>query len=268
MATRDVNDRRRDDGVEGALSWIFLPVIFLASGKGLPWFALPILAVVSWLTHTGLTLLHELAHFFVGRLCGIGISEVVVGRGRRLLRVVVGSVEFRLHALPCSGHVVPRSSISGISLVRSVAFVSAGVVAEGLVGLLSAAWLPRDWILSHSVAERIAYFGCVFAVLFVVLDVVSNLSPRDTLVGDHESPSDGKILLQLWRNRHNLPAERATAVELDELAGFLKAGDSAAGLALAQCISLRHPDNYELALMIGALHSELGDPDRALETLS
>lgn len=52
-----------------------------------------------------IVLVHELGHFAVGRLCGIGVEEFSIGFGPRLLGWKRGGIQYSLRGVPLGGYV-------------------------------------------------------------------------------------------------------------------------------------------------------------------
>src|SRR5687768_3366361 len=62
--------------------------------------------VVSFVIVIGiLILIHELGHFFVARLCGVGVERFSIGFGPVLLRWRGKETEYVLSAIPMGGYV-------------------------------------------------------------------------------------------------------------------------------------------------------------------
>ena len=48
---------------------------------------------------------HELGHFIVARLCGVGVEKFSLGFGPRILWKTIGRTEYRVSAIPLGGYV-------------------------------------------------------------------------------------------------------------------------------------------------------------------
>jgi len=87
-----------------------------------------------------LVFFHELGHFLVARLCGVGVTKFSLGFGPRIVGRIIGRTDYRISAIPLGGYVKmvgdePGSQIdpSDIpfsfnhkSLSRRIAIVAAG----------------------------------------------------------------------------------------------------------------------------------------------
>lgn len=205
---------------------------------------------------------HELGHAFAGRLMGIEIKAITIGHWRKLFTFRLRSTQVTVRAAPSSGYVSAKPTLKLYSGPRATVFLLAGVAAElGLVALV--AWIPPvGWIES--------LWDVVLAVVRLNIfclggfHMVMNLWPHDGLAGGARYPSDGKQLLNLWKNHRRLPAERAQFqrfAEVDRLRAekrFPEARDLLVTLAAEQ------PANLALQQTVGLLHCECGDIPRAL----
>ena len=85
-------------------------------------------------------LIHELGHLLAARACRVGANELGLGWGPRLFAFRLGSVEYKLHALPVGAYV--RLDMQGLQqrpLTQQVLILLAGI----MVNLLAAALWPE-----------------------------------------------------------------------------------------------------------------------------
>ena len=48
---------------------------------------------------------HELGHFLLARLCGVGVEKFSLGFGPRILGKTIGKTDYRISAIPLGGYV-------------------------------------------------------------------------------------------------------------------------------------------------------------------
>lgn len=71
-----------------------------------------------------LIFIHELGHFAVAKLCGVGVEKFSLGFGPKLIGITKGETEYRISALPLGGYVkmvgeAPGEEVSGIDRSKS-----------------------------------------------------------------------------------------------------------------------------------------------------
>jgi len=93
-----------------------------------------------------LIFVHELGHFILARICGVGVEKFSLGFGPRLIGKIVGNTEYRISIIPLGGYVKmvgenpetgaienPEISFSHKSVYRRLAIVSAGPIFNVLL---------------------------------------------------------------------------------------------------------------------------------------
>ena len=96
-----------------------------------------------------LIFVHELGHFLLARICGVGVEKFSLGFGPKLLGKTVGETEYRLSLIPLGGYVKmvgedpdatqvenPEISFSHKSVYRRLAIVSAGPLFNVILAIL------------------------------------------------------------------------------------------------------------------------------------
>ena len=63
---------------------------------------------------------HELGHFLVARLFGVGVEKFSLGFGPRLIGKKIGITDYRLSAIPLGGYVKMITSLIDFSFIRSL----------------------------------------------------------------------------------------------------------------------------------------------------
>lgn len=145
----------------------------------------------------GLIFFHELGHFAVARLLGMGVSTFSLGFGPKILKRRWGKTEYALSLIPLGGYValvgesddadIPEGFTPEESFARRPAWQRLLVVAAGPVANILLAWL-LCWALA---------FGWGVPVLQPVVGAVSAGSPAaraGLMPGDRILAIDGKAL--------------------------------------------------------------------------
>jgi hypothetical protein len=153
--------------------------------------------------------LHELAHFLVGRWLKLKPFYVVLGCGNLLFEKPIGGVTWSIRALPTGGYVVPLMRATGI---RNIAFIAAGPAINLICLIVSARGLWKGWVNTYD------WLGMpLFAVFLINICLLwLSLTPRSHRMDGRVVHSDGKRLLEsfAWGSQgadREVPAKDSTA---------------------------------------------------------
>lgn len=218
-----------------------------------------------WLIGLGFSyaaiIVHELGHVIAARAVGIEITHITIGHWRKLVSFPIGATTFTLRAAPASGYVVPKLSVSLLSAPRVIPFLLAGVIAQGIViGLITL--FPRPTTIT-SFNDLLHAYIYVDIVIIGGFHALTNLWPFEGWVGGEKLPSDGMLLLRLWKDRHQKPAQRQLISEFQKLTVLCESRDFSAALRLTEQMAKDNPANLELLRLGGMLQMECGNLDKA-----
>lgn len=209
-----------------------------------------------------MVVIHELAHWGVGRLVGLRILAVQIGLGRTLARFRLGGVPVSFHEVPSMGLVWPAAPSLRWARSRWALMTSAGP-ATHIAWLAAAIYLADAWALGapwqvHTGVRPLASLALLNGIMLLL-----SLAP----VSIGGQATDGATLLSLpfMKSRDRLglvsaqwwvPAQRAFAD-----------GDLATA---AQCLETglaARPGDVLLRMLRADVWAERGEFDRALEAL-
>ena len=92
-----------------------------------------------------LIILHEFAHYFVAKICGVKTNEFSIGFGKKLLQKEVNGTVYTLRLIPLGGYVNLKGldeknsdadSYTSVSVWKRMLIITAGGLANILVGLI------------------------------------------------------------------------------------------------------------------------------------
>ena len=142
------------------------------------------------------TLPHELAHALVGRLAGLKVVDVWIGRGPRLFAARLFGFPVKFNLIPMGGFAFLIPGHSDHLRGRFFAAIAAGPLAN--IALAAVVWPWVDW--SHwGMSQRLC-----LPEMFVIgqaLVVAENLFPYSVQSAYGLISSDGQFLCQLLFNR-------------------------------------------------------------------
>lgn len=224
-------------------------------------FEMPTLWALGLLISFALIVVHEGAHWIVGKLFGIEITSVTIGHWRKLFSFTLGGVPVTFRAAPSSGFVTV-GGFHSVPAWRLAPFLGAGVCAEiVLVVLVFSQGVNLEdtttfaGVVHTFVAVNVAWAGIWHAIV--------NLLPAESKIGGVSLPNDGLQILQLWTERKKRPELRKFEADTWELNDLLQANDLPAALKHAEDLTLRYPDHPRFPIIAGTLHAEAGNLERA-----
>jgi len=153
-----------------------------------------------FLVNVPLIFLHECAHALVGWCVGLDVHGISLGNGRRWARLRLGRFLIDLNEWPFCG-MCYVSAPSDTKPWKWGLMAAAGPAVHLIIILLM---LPRLPTIEHAMAE--AHMDVLWGLLFLsnVILLASNLAPFRVKIGTIYLPTDGRQLLDLFRDRVSL----------------------------------------------------------------
>ncbi|MBI5380410.1 MAG: tetratricopeptide repeat protein [Opitutae bacterium] len=209
----------------------------------------------------GLIAIHEMGHAIAAHLVGLEFTSITIGHWRKLFSLQLNKITVTVRAAPACGYVELRLTPRSFSSPRIIAFLLAGIFFETIAVVLAllGPYLPTI----TSLDELLLVFGRICVICIGGLQVLVNLLPIEGLVGGYKMPTDGLQLLHLWKNRSARSAQRQLFDELTRLDELRSTQRSIEAIELASDLARQNPDNLSLLLMLGGLHAEAGDTQKA-----
>ncbi len=248
------------------LALCMVPLIALGmawfSGISLPlsclW-SLPIGAVV-WLTSLGL---HELAHICVGRVVGVRVGHIEVGRGPRLVRLRLRGVVVDVSATPLETFSMWWSPHrNGLRWRLGLMYLAGPTMTAGLcwVALHGTAHDMADGTPFYQFADGVTFWNNLLVANVWILAVA--LSPINALRKRWPRSDADKLISYLKMSAQGLEDHRDSGlVSAINKATEMKAyGDAAAMVDAALRVT---PDDEPLHYMRGVVAACANEPERA-----
>lgn len=184
---RSISTRKRQLGIQ-LLQAVAILIGVIAYANARAYFHWPRMPL-PWVAGAAIlaTDVHELGHYLAARCFGIPVRKLVLGSGRKLLRIRAGETELELRVLPVSGFILPypylRAERGPMLAMLAGGCLANLTVAALIVGAKRAGIVPDGWS------------AALHAVLaFQLIDGVANLIPFRSGTGGMDS--DG---LHIWR---------------------------------------------------------------------
>jgi hypothetical protein len=204
---------------------------------------------------------HEAGHVLFARMFRLPIESVTIGRWFKIGTFSLRGTPVTLRACPSRGSVRIPSGMHRVSPFGHTLFLSGGVLANAiLVALLFVIPTPASM---ESRVDLIFTFSRVSVLSLGICMIVSSLAPLD---GDPDSgrlPTDGMLLLRLWRDLKSMPEERQLDSSIRAMHAARASGNLVSAFARAQVLRDRHPDRPEFTRVAGMVCAELGNSRRA-----
>jgi membrane-associated protease RseP (regulator of RpoE activity) len=134
---------------------------------------------------------HELAHAIVGRQLGLFVTEVSVGRGKKMFSLTMLGFEVTFRVIPLVGVVRFSHIISNQLRWRYFLSVLAGPLMNFILGLTACLFVRWDFDFINTIAVGQDFVISQAFLLFL------NLIPFKFVTSAGTTPSDGYSLFQL-----------------------------------------------------------------------
>jgi len=138
------------------------------------------------------TVVHEFAHAIVGRLSGLTVLRVWIGRGKTFCRANVFGFDTKFKTIPMGGFAFLSHGIETKLRLRYFLAILAGPLSNLIILMCAwnlAAWREFDWGRSIQLRNLI--------VVVQIMILVENLLPYRIQTAVGRISTDGRTLLQL-----------------------------------------------------------------------
>lgn len=222
--------------------------------------SLPELLVLFFLgiaIHLGLVVVHELGHVVAAALFRIPLRGFTIGHWRRLVSFKICGVSVDIRAVPDVGYVVPAVKASHMRIAPLAVFLLGGAVAEAVVFfVVFHVNAPAEL---RSFGDAAAIFARDSTLWFSGCHMFFNLLPQRGLVGGDALDTDGKQLLNLWRQRGELPKMRDLAERFAPVQACFAAKRHAEARELLLPLARDYPDHLGITESLGQACALSGD---------
>ncbi len=136
--------------------------------------------------------LHEFAHAIVGKLAGLGVLRIWIGRGRTLYRANLLGFDTEFKIVPICGITFLTHGFKEKLRLRYFLAILAGPLANAII--LTVAWQFVSW-RNLDFEKSIQFWAIIFFMQVFIL--IGNLLPYRTRTAAGSIPTDGLSLFQL-----------------------------------------------------------------------
>lgn len=192
----------------------------------------------------GSTVAHELGHVFAGRLVGMHITGIEIGRGPLIIDFQLWGFQWQFRAAPFGGFTVGVPQGGGWVRLRQSLFILGGPLANLLLIVLALTLTGLANPLPHDFMER--FSPGTMLLIANALFVFGNLIPFKMDTSRGKWPTDG---LQLWRTWCRSPEEVeviASNLHASEAQGCLSQRKNAETIVVLWEGLNEHPDEVSL----------------------
>ena len=174
--------------------------------------------------------IHELGHYFFGRIMNIGVSRVIVGKGKEIWRKKIFGTLFIINKGIGGANAIGKITLEFIR-TRMFIFTIGGVFMQMSMVILCILLFGLDLHFSHTIN-----IPGVFACSNILL-IVFNLIPYQTQIQGFKRPNDGLLLLKIPKLNEKDINELLSAGDIMEAHEFYEKRDYLPAMeAFQRCI--------------------------------
>lgn len=197
------------------------------------------------------TVLHELGHAIAGKLVGMRVFSIEIGKGRVAYEFILGGIRWRIHAIAFGGLTRGVPFNANFFRLKELIFVLGGPMTNGFILFTSIKLLSLDEIFKSTPFN--GFVPLLLLALSNALLLFYSLLPymMNSLAG--KIPTDGLLLWKVWRFKKKRIKETLAARYLYEASECQRQKDLTGAQKWIEDGLRAFPDNLRLKIFAAAV---------------